>query len=84
MARRITLVAYDQFQLLDLAGPADVFRAATLLSSQPGYEVTVVSPDGRPVRSDSGVTVQVDAPLEAPVAETVAVEVSGADTALAE
>jgi transcriptional regulator GlxA family with amidase domain len=59
--RLVVLVAYDGFELLDLAGPADALRAATLLGATPGYRVVVASPDGTPVRSDSGVTVVPDA-----------------------
>jgi len=58
VSRRIALVAYERFQLLDLAGPADVFRAASLLSGGPAYEVVILTPGGEPVRSDSGVAVE--------------------------
>jgi transcriptional regulator GlxA family with amidase domain len=55
--RTIALVAFDDHQLLDLAGPADVFATATLLGAEPGYEMLVAAPGGTPVRSVSGVTV---------------------------
>ena len=45
MGRPVAIVAFDDFQLLDLAGPADVFRAATLLGAEPAYEVRTVAPD---------------------------------------
>ncbi len=59
----VVIVAYDGFQLLDLAGPLDVIRAASLLGADPAYSPVVVSPDGRAVRSDSGLTVAVDGTL---------------------
>ena len=61
--RTFVFVAYDDFQLLDLAGPADVLRAATLLGADPPYATVVATPDGRPVRSSSGVEVAADASL---------------------
>ncbi len=63
MSRTIALVVVDQHQLLDLAGPADAFCTATLLGATPAYEQVVVSVDGAPVRSVSGVTVAPDAAL---------------------
>jgi transcriptional regulator GlxA family with amidase domain len=61
--RRIVFVAYDDFQLLDLAGPVDVLQSATLLGADPPYGVVVATPDGRPARSASGVEVSADASL---------------------
>ncbi|HWW53628.1 MAG TPA: DJ-1/PfpI family protein, partial [Acidimicrobiales bacterium] len=63
--RLTVIVIYEGFQLLDLAGPADVLRAATLLGAARRYRIVVVSPDGRPVRSDSGIAVAPDASLAA-------------------
>lgn len=54
----------DDFQLLDLAGPVEVLRTASLLGAAPAYHLILTSLDGRPVRSASGVTVEVDASLE--------------------
>lgn len=54
------MVVFDDFQLLDLAGPADVFRTATLLGASPEESIVVASPDGRPVRAVSGVLVTPD------------------------
>lgn len=61
------LVVVDRLQLLDLAGPVEVFRTANLLGADPQYRNVVVSPDGQPVRSDSAVTIVCDASvLDAP------------------
>lgn len=61
--RTVVLVTVDRFQLLDLAGPAEVFRAANLLGAQPRYHNVVLTPDGGQVTSDSGVRVTPDASL---------------------
>ncbi|HKY14903.1 MAG TPA: GlxA family transcriptional regulator [Microthrixaceae bacterium] len=63
MTQRITFVVYPDFQLLDLAGPVDAFRAAALLSEHANYEWSLLSPDGQPVRSSSLIEVGVDAAL---------------------
>jgi transcriptional regulator GlxA family with amidase domain len=60
--RVVVVVVYDGFALLDLAGPADVFNAASLLGPD-RYRLIVASPDGAPVRSTSGVSVTPDASL---------------------
>lgn len=51
------MVAFDDHQLLDLAGPADVFCTASLLGAEPAYEVVVATPGARPARSVSGVSI---------------------------
>ncbi|GIH75174.1 GlxA family transcriptional regulator [Planobispora longispora] len=55
--RRVVAVTFDGFQLLDLAGPADVFAAASLLVPEPGYRVEVASVRTGPVAAHGGVTV---------------------------
>ncbi len=59
----VAFVLPEDFQLLDLAGPAEVFRTASLLGAEPSYRTTMCSLDGAPVRSATGVTVEVDASL---------------------
>ena len=58
-------VAMDDFQLLDLAGPLDVVRAATLLGADPPYRAVVATPGGAAVRSESGLTVAADTSVHA-------------------
>jgi len=60
----VLLVAFDDFQLLDLAGPVEVLRTATRLGADPPYAARLAAPRGR-VRSESGVTVAADASLRA-------------------
>ena len=58
--RTCAFVAFDGLQLLDLAGPVEVLRTATLLGAQPGYRTVVATPGGGPVRSESGIEVGAD------------------------
>lgn len=62
---RIAVIAFDGFQLLDLAGPVDVFCTATLLGGDPAYETVVATLDGAPVRSVSRVGIAADTSLGA-------------------
>ncbi len=55
--RRVALVVYEGFQLLDLAGPGDVFNAAAVLSGKPLYDVEVVAVQAGPVRALNGVQI---------------------------
>jgi transcriptional regulator GlxA family with amidase domain len=59
MARphRISLLAYEGCQLLDVTGPAAVFGAANDGRERPFYDVQIVSPDGGPVVTNCGVAV---------------------------
>lgn len=50
-------------QLLDLAGPVEVLRSASRLGADPPYETRVATPQGHPVRTESGVSVGADASL---------------------
>jgi transcriptional regulator GlxA family with amidase domain len=54
--RHIVAVVYDGFQLLDLAGPADVFATASLITGA-GYPLTVAAAAPGAVRAHNGVTV---------------------------
>lgn len=60
---RVVFALSDGMQLLDLAGPADVFRVASLVGADPGYEIVTASIDGQPVRADNGVTIAPDTSL---------------------
>lgn len=67
--RRIVILAYEGVQSLDVTGPLEVFATAQrLLAAQPqgqarGYEVTVRSRDGAPVRCSSGLGLVPDGEL---------------------
>ena len=62
-ARQVLVVAFDGFQLLDLAGPVEVLRGATRLGAAPPYVTRVAAPRGRRVRSESGVALEADVAL---------------------
>ncbi|MBL1078285.1 GlxA family transcriptional regulator [Nocardia sp. 2] len=55
--RVVLMVVYDGFQMLDLAGPADVFTTATMVGADPGYRVEIAAATAGPVRSASGIEV---------------------------
>lgn len=65
--RQIVLVVFDGVQLLDVAGPADVFDAATRVAGggdgAPGYGLTIASAGGTLVRASSGMRIEPDADL---------------------
>jgi transcriptional regulator GlxA family with amidase domain len=64
--RRVVFVVFDGFQLLDLAGPADVFGTANLLDAD--YRLEITATEAGPVRAQHGVTT---------VAETALADVTG-------
>ncbi|HMF05200.1 MAG TPA: helix-turn-helix domain-containing protein [Acidimicrobiia bacterium] len=59
----VVVAAFDGLQLLDLAGPVEVLRTATRLGASPPYRTVIATPEGRPVRSESGVAVGADVSL---------------------
>jgi transcriptional regulator GlxA family with amidase domain len=63
VTHNVVVVAFDGLQLLDLAGPVEVLSAATRLGAEPAYRTLVATPEGRPVRSESGVSVAADTSL---------------------
>jgi transcriptional regulator GlxA family with amidase domain len=67
--RQVAILAYPAVQSLDVAGPLEVFAGAQRiveagLSDGPGYAITIVSRDGAPLRTSSGLTLVPDASLE--------------------
>ncbi|HEY6317077.1 MAG TPA: GlxA family transcriptional regulator [Acidimicrobiia bacterium] len=70
---QVLLVAFDDFQLLDLAGPVEVLRSATRLGADPPYATRVAAPRGR-VRSESGILVAADVVLHATATSTEPVD----------
>jgi transcriptional regulator GlxA family with amidase domain len=67
--RHVVVVVFPGVQPLDAVGPVEVFagatRAAQALGRQEGYRVRLVSKDGEPVSSESGISLGT-APLPAP------------------
>jgi transcriptional regulator GlxA family with amidase domain len=60
----VGLIAYEGVQTVDLVGPADAFASANGI--RPGsYAVTIASPGGTPVRSETGIGLVPDRALHA-------------------
>jgi len=69
-SRQIAIVAYPGVQSLDVTGPLEVFTAARQLIDvtgrrERGYDVRVLSRDGKPLRTSSGLRIVPDARLSA-------------------
>lgn len=61
----VAVVAFDGFQLLDLAGPVEVLRTATRLGADPAYRTLIATQHGERVRSESGVEITADSSVAA-------------------
>ncbi len=67
--RRVAFLVYDGVTLLDVAGPAEVFKTAGRFGAD--YEIALLSPMGEDVTSNLGFGVAVDGPASTgPVADT--------------
>jgi len=62
--QRVVLLAFDDAQVLDVAGPAAVFAAANDELASPAYDVAVASPSGGTIRTTSCVVLATE-PLAA-------------------
>ncbi len=59
---RVAILAFPRFQLLDVAGPVDVFAEASRQLGQPrAYQVQVISTEERLLESSSGLRLAIDA-----------------------
>jgi len=66
--RSVIVVAFERIQLLDLAGPVEVFDAANQLLARDGhtdagYDVVIATPGGARIRSSSAVEIGADVDL---------------------
>ncbi|WP_141703469.1 GlxA family transcriptional regulator [Planobispora rosea] len=61
--RRVVAVTYEGFQLLDLAGPADVFSGTSLLVPEDGYRVEAASARAGAVTAYGGIAITVGTAL---------------------
>ncbi|GAA1032833.1 GlxA family transcriptional regulator [Virgisporangium ochraceum] len=62
--RRVVFVVHEGFQLLDLAGPADVLATATLLAPPgDGYRIEVAAAGAGTVTANTGIGVEASVPL---------------------
>ena len=62
--KTVLVVAYPEVQLLDVAGPLEVFALAERFRAG-SYRVEVVTSDGRPLRTSSGLELVPHAPVDA-------------------
>jgi len=59
--RSIAIVIHDGVQALDVAGPLDVFAEANgFVEEGDGYDITVIGPEARPLRSSNGMNLTPD------------------------
>jgi transcriptional regulator GlxA family with amidase domain len=59
--RSIAIVIHDGVQALDVAGPADVFAEANgFLEPDEGYDIAMIGPQARPMRSSNGLSLTPD------------------------
>lgn len=65
MTHRIAVVVFPDFQILDATGPIAAFEVASKVHAD-GYAIDVLSVDGGPVRSSSGVRVLTEPLNDAP------------------
>jgi transcriptional regulator GlxA family with amidase domain len=63
--RHIAVFAFHQVMLLDIAGPTQVFTATNQFLGRTAYALSVLSHDGRPVVTDTGVQIGADGCLSA-------------------
>lgn len=59
----IGFLVYDGVQALDFIGPLEAFHEASNATSQGGYRLHTASLDGRPIRSETGLTFVPDGAL---------------------
>ncbi|BBZ10598.1 GlxA family transcriptional regulator [Mycobacterium branderi] len=75
MTRTVVFFSFSGMQTLDLVGPLEVFATATLLlaaEGRDGYQPVVVSVDGQPVTTSSGLTLAtIEVPDPAQPVDTV-------------
>jgi transcriptional regulator GlxA family with amidase domain len=62
--RRVVILAFKGVQSLDVSGPAEAFSIATRYFGG-DYAIELVTPDGAPARSHSGLALNADAPMAA-------------------
>ncbi|MFQ6394276.1 GlxA family transcriptional regulator [Nocardia sp. KC 131] len=62
--RTIVFVAYEGMQLVELAGPMDVFGFANALAGQQLYRLVTASPQGRSIKVDGALTLGIEHSLQ--------------------
>ena len=75
---RLLLLMFDEVELLDFAGPYEVFTTANRMAARRGletpFDLVTASPDGRPATARAGLVLQPDCALgDAPPADVLLV-----------
>ena len=65
--RVIAILALPDFQLLDVAGPLDVFAEANRQAGHPVYDLRIIATSVGPIRSSSGARVLPDQTVDQPL-----------------
>jgi transcriptional regulator GlxA family with amidase domain len=73
----IVLFAFDQCQLLDVAGPSSIFGVANSTAGRTFYDVKVVSPHGGLIATSCGVSIATLAPKAVPARAIDTILVAG-------
>jgi transcriptional regulator GlxA family with amidase domain len=75
MPKRIGFIGFDGITALDMVGPAEAFIAANRCSNAHGfYETIILSPIGKPFRSETSMVINADASFDdAPPLDTIVV-----------
>lgn len=55
MTKKIAFLLFDQFQILDVTGPAQVISSANEMLPKPAYDIKYISPQGGLCRSTCGI-----------------------------
>ncbi len=69
--RTIGVLIFDDFQLLDAAGPIGAFEMPMRGMKPPPYELSIIAPEAGAVRSSSGAVMMAEAMPEKPKYDTV-------------
>ncbi len=62
--RRVLFLIYDDVEVLDFTGPFDVFSMANIVGAQKQFEMFTVGPDGNPVKTIHGLSINPDYGVE--------------------
>lgn len=72
MPKRIALILFPDVEVLDFAGPFEVFAVTNELSGGQVFDISIVAPEPGPVRARNGLTIIPDCTLETcPPAEII-------------
>jgi transcriptional regulator GlxA family with amidase domain len=79
--RRVVILVFDGAQMLDIAGPGDVFALVRHFEPRLRYDVSCVSASGGPLRLSNGLCLMTLSPREVRIASIDTLVVAGAEKA---